>query len=222
MCTPWSAVNGYRASARPRSIEQRGPIAASRRRRCENRPFSSAYGDSRITRFAQTFPRHSRIRRLLHNQVCPDISSSFPRKREGGFTFEVQHMVPEYLGGGLIVQALTWGIVVSLEQGGEMVIGQASQVSLSRKGSAQTADGILDSAFLPGRMGIAEESLDSQGMEVIVASERCRSKVIVWRQGWGKGPKMLEMALALGPAALPGGRSARRSREWRSWRVRTA
>ena len=52
-----------------------------------------------------------------------------------------------------------------------MVIGQGSQVSLSRKGSAQTADGILDSAFLPGRMGIAEESLDSQGMEVIVASE---------------------------------------------------
>ena len=41
---------------------------------------------------------------------------SFLRKQEGGFTFQVQHTVPEDLCGGLVRQALAGRIVVGLDQ----------------------------------------------------------------------------------------------------------
>ncbi len=84
---------------------------------------------------------------------------SFPRRREGGLTFEVQQL-REDLGWGLEVQTLTRGVVVSLRKIDELAWGEVVEIGFARQEASHAADGVLDAAFLPGGVGIAEESLD--------------------------------------------------------------
>ena len=81
-----------------------------------------------------------------------------------GFTFEVQHLVPECLSGSIVAEAFSRGIVVSLHQLGKPFVRQGGQVGLARQGAAQATDGVLDATFLPRRAGIAEEGLEAEGM----------------------------------------------------------
>src|SRR5262245_34285358 len=103
---------------------------------------------------------------------CPCSSPSFPRKREGGFTLEVQQLSKECLGWGLEVEAFSRGIVVGGGDGIEVLGPEGEEIGFARQGSAQASDGVLDAAFLPGAVGIAEEGLDTEhGCEVIVLGE---------------------------------------------------
>ena len=94
---------------------------------------------------------------------------SFLRKQEGGFTFEVQQMVPKNLGWGLIAEAFSRSIIICLHQSRKVLLREGRQVGLARQGPAQAADGVLDAALLPGRVGLTEEGLEAEGMEGVVA-----------------------------------------------------
>ena len=48
---------------------------------------------------------------------------------------------------------------------------QGSQIGLAGQGSTQAADGVFDAALLPGGVRVAEEGLDAEGMEVVMAGE---------------------------------------------------
>ena len=96
---------------------------------------------------------------------------SFPRRREGGFTFQVQHMVQNYLCRGSVAQALARCIVVGLNQPCKLIFWQGRQVYLARQSAPQAAVGVLDTALLPRGTSIAEEGLYAQVMEPMMACE---------------------------------------------------
>ena len=94
--------------------------------------------------------------------------SSFPRTREGGFTFEVQHFLPEDFRGRPVVQTLAGGIIVQLHQLRKPGVRQGRQVGLAGQPAAQASDSIFDPAFLPGRVRVTEEGgLAWRDMEVV-------------------------------------------------------
>ena len=98
-------------------------------------------------------------------------SAHSPRKRGGGFTFEVQHLAPEDFCRGVPVKALSGGVVIGLDEVLEPLGGEESKIGLARKGSAHASDGILDAALLPRGVGIAKEGLEPELMKLVVASE---------------------------------------------------
>ena len=49
--------------------------------------------------------------------------------------------------------------------------GQKIQAGLARQETAQAADGVFHATLLPGGMGVAEEGLQTQGMELVVMGE---------------------------------------------------
>ena len=100
-----------------------------------------------------------------------DHCSSFLRRQECGFTFEVQHLVGENFSRSIIPQALARGIVVGLDQLAKAFLGQGSQVGLAGQEAAHSADGVLHPPFLPGGADIAEEGLDTPGMELVMPGE---------------------------------------------------
>ena len=103
--------------------------------------------------------------------VCRSSSPlflSFPRTREGGFTFEVQQVVPKNLGWGLIAEAFSRSIIICLDEACKVLLREGRQVGLARQGPAQAADGVLDAALLPGRMGLTEEGLEAESMEGVM------------------------------------------------------
>src|SRR6266478_7594727 len=102
---------------------------------------------------------------------CPVLFRSSPRKRGGGFTFELQQFV-EHLRGGGEVKALSRGVVVGAEEGMEARLAQGREVGLTRNEAAHAANGIFDAALLPRRIGIAEEGLNIDAMEPMMACER--------------------------------------------------
>ena len=51
------------------------------------------------------------------------------------------------------------------------LVGQGGQVGFSGPGAAQTADGVLDAAFLPGGVKVTEEGLNAEGMEAMMRGE---------------------------------------------------
>src|SRR4051812_1764766 len=119
-----------------------------------------AFMDPRLRAFARmTLPR----------AVMPSLSS--PRKREGGFAFEVQQELAEALGWGCPVKAFSRGVVVGAEAVGEVVLGEGGEVGFAGQGFAHASDGVFDAAFLPGGVGVAEEGLDGEGVELVVAGE---------------------------------------------------
>ena len=106
----------------------------------------------------------------LDSSIQPP-NSSFPRKRECGFTFEVQHLVPESLSGSIVAEGFTRGIVVSLHQLSKPIVRHGDEVGLARQSAAQATDGVLDATLLPRRVGIAEEGLETEGMELVMLGE---------------------------------------------------
>ncbi len=96
--------------------------------------------------------------------------SSSPRKRGGGFTFEVQQFL-EHLRGGCEVKAFSGGVVVGVEEGVEALVGEGGEIGLARNKATHAPDGIFDAALLPGRVGIAEERLEVEPVERTMACE---------------------------------------------------
>ena len=62
-------------------------------------------------------------------------------------------------------------MIIRVNDAMKPVGGQSSQIGLAGQGSAQAADGVFDSTLLPGGMRVAEERLDAEGMEVVMAGE---------------------------------------------------
>ena len=100
-----------------------------------------------------------------------NLPPSFPRRREGEFTFQVQHLVVEDLGGGPVAEALAGRIVVQLQGRRKRCLREGGEVGGAGQRAPQAADGVLHASLLPGGMGIAEEGLNAQGMEAVVAGE---------------------------------------------------
>src|SRR5262245_6847774 len=99
-----------------------------------------------------------------------DSPPSSPRRRGGGFTFEVQHF-GEGLGRGPEVKAFSWSVVVGANEGVEAPVWKRGEVGLARNEAAHSTDGVLDAALLPGGIGIAEERVDGETMELLMARE---------------------------------------------------
>ena len=95
---------------------------------------------------------------------------SFPRRRDGEFTFEVQHF-GEGLCGGPEVKALAGGIVVGADEIVEALVWERCEVGFARDEATHAADRILDTALLPGGVGVAEEGLEGQPVQGTVARE---------------------------------------------------
>src|SRR5439155_16162031 len=95
------------------------------------------------------------------------------RRRPGdGFTFEVQQLRKESLGGGLEGEALSGCEVIGGSAGIEGIGVDAREVGFTGQGTSHAADGVFDAALLPGAMGIAEEGLHTElGVELMVESE---------------------------------------------------
>jgi hypothetical protein len=58
---------------------------------------------------------------------------SFPRTREGGFTFEVQQFLPKELSGRFEVQTFPRCVIIHLDQIGELRMRDRGQVGFTRK-----------------------------------------------------------------------------------------
>ena len=119
----------------------------------------------RAMKLRPSFHRHSGAGRT------PAFPSSLRRRPEGGFTFEAQHFVPECLGRSLIAEAFARSIVVRLQHLSKPFFGQVDQIGLPGQGAPHAAYGVFDAPLLPGRVGIAEEGLDAEGMQFMMAGE---------------------------------------------------
>src|ERR1700722_5496311 len=95
---------------------------------------------------------------------------SSPRRRGGGFTLEVQHL-REGLGWGAEVKAFPGCVVVGSDKVAESAVGQCRKVGFAGHEAPHPADGILDAALLPRRVGIAEKGIDRQVMQSMMAGE---------------------------------------------------
>jgi hypothetical protein len=93
------------------------------------------------------------------------------RKQGGGFTLEVQQLSSKDLRRGPEVKAFAWGVVVGGDRVAETTGWEFGEVGLARDEAAHAADGIFDAAFLPGRVGIAEESLHQEALQGKMRSE---------------------------------------------------
>ena len=133
----------------------------------------------------------------------------------------MHHLVDKTLRGPGIPEALPRGVVVSVNQVMNPLVGQGGQVGLTRPGAAQAADGVLDAAFLPGGVTVTEEGLDAAGMEVVMRGE---FRAVVEGDSLaavrGHGREAVGEGMGDGSGGFAGGRTARRRREVRSWRAR--
>jgi hypothetical protein len=75
------------------------------------------------------------------------------------------------LGRGSEVKALARGVVVGGDEASKAAVWQGCQIGLAGEEAAHAADGILDAALLPGRIGITEEGLDLEFVQRQVTSE---------------------------------------------------
>ena len=122
--------------------------------------------------------------------------------------------VPKEFGWSLKAQAFTGCIVIRSDHFNEAIVREGGQVGFSGQGTTHAADGVFNAAFLPRRIGVTEEGLDIQRMEVVVAGELgAIVKGDCLAPGSGSGARMSRMALAIGSAALLGGRTAMSRRE---------
>ncbi|WP_210164297.1 hypothetical protein, partial [Bradyrhizobium sp. WSM2254] len=90
--------------------------------------------------------------------LIPLPTSSW-RRPGGGFTLEVQQLRGEGLCRGSEVKAFARGVVVGGNGLAEALGWELFEVGLSGDEAAQAADGVLDAALLPRRVGVAEEGL---------------------------------------------------------------
>ena len=96
---------------------------------------------------------------------------SFPRRRECGFTFQVQHLVDKHFRRRRIAQAFARRVIRSVNEAMKPVGRQGSQIGLAGQRPAQAADGVFDPALLPGGVRGTEERLDAESMKVVMADE---------------------------------------------------
>jgi len=82
----------------------------------------------------------------------------------------VQHL-GEGLGGGPEVKAFPWCIVVGGDEVSEAAVWECGEVGFAGHEASHPADGILDAALLPGRVGIAKESVDRQAVQPMMAGK---------------------------------------------------
>src|SRR5690606_3534212 len=78
----------------------------------------------------------------------PPVSS--PRRRGGGFSFEVQQVGREGRGGRFPAEAFSRCAVVGGDDGGEQLVIDGGEVGLAWQEASHPADGVLDAALLPG------------------------------------------------------------------------
>ena len=163
-------------------------------------------------------PAQREVFRVGTRFIAPS-RSSFPRRREGGFTLEVQPSLPEHFRGRPVIQALAGRIIVQLHHLRKPTRRDGNQVGIAGQPTAPAPDSVLHPAFLPGRMGFTEERLDAEGVELVMAGEL--SAVVegddlapgrgLWPSGWPLG-------LGAGPPAASGsgvhGRSAPLARRY--------
>jgi hypothetical protein len=82
----------------------------------------------------------------------------------------VQHL-REGLGRGAEVKAFPGCVVVGRDKVAETAVGDCGKVGFAGHEAPHPADGILDTAFLPGRVRVAEEGIDRQLMQSMMAGE---------------------------------------------------
>ncbi len=93
------------------------------------------------------------------------------RMRGGGFSFEVQQVLAEGLGWGFPVKAFSGRVVVGGDEGLEVGGVELVEIGLARQETAHAADGVLDAAFLPGRVGITKIGSNPQRRQFVVPGE---------------------------------------------------
>ena len=107
----------------------------------------------------------------------------------------------------------------------KLLVGEGCEVGFARQVAAHSSDGVFDAAFLPGRVGVAEEGLEAELVELVVAGEL---GAVVEGDGLshgrgGIGSRMRRRAVddgVGGLVGLGGGRGGCASE--RSWRARMA
>src|SRR4249920_1753952 len=120
---------------------------------------------------------------------------SSPRKRGGGFTFEVQQFA-EGLCRRLEVKAFSWSVVVGADERFESPVCQGGEICFAWNEAAHSADGVFDPALLPRCIRIAEEGLDSEPVERALPRElgsvvEGHGSAQPWRQAGEDSQQML-------------------------------
>src|SRR5579872_7045015 len=98
-------------------------------------------------------------------------SMSSRRRPGGGFTLEVQHLSSKDLRRGPEVKALARRVVVGGDGFAKAAGWELFEVSVPRNEATHASDGVLNSAFLPGGVGIAEKRLDQEALQGKVRGE---------------------------------------------------
>ena len=138
--------------------------------------------------------RHApRMQRLAGPIKTTALLTSSPRKRGGGFTFEVQQVTGEYLGRGFEAKALSWRVVAAQGDVVDLLWGALAEVCFAREEATKASVGVFDAALLPWAMGVAEVGIDAEGMAEFVMVGELGAIVL------GKG-----LAELLGEAGEPG------------------
>ena len=83
----------------------------------------------------------------------------------------MQHLVVKDFCWGEESETLSRSVVVGLDELSKALVGESSEVRLARKDATHSAYGVFYSTFLPGRVGIAEEGLDAQFVELVMEGE---------------------------------------------------
>ena len=100
---------------------------------------------------------------------------------------------------------------------------EGCEVGFAGEDFAHPADGVLDTALLPGSVRIAEEGRDREGVELVVA---CELGAVVEGDGLAhlarEGGEQLGDGFCDGGCGLAEVWTAKRTREARSWRARMA
>lgn len=91
--------------------------------------------------------------------------------RPGGFTFEVQHLLDEYLCRCSVVEALSGSGVIGAQERVEVASTDGIEIGFSRQVAAQASVCVLDASFLPGGVGVAEEGGCAERVQLVVACE---------------------------------------------------
>jgi hypothetical protein len=82
----------------------------------------------------------------------------------------VQHLC-KGLGRGPEVKALAWGVVVDGHEPAEAAGRDRCEIGFAGHEAAHSSDRVLDTALLPGRVGITEEGLDRQAVQPVMTRE---------------------------------------------------
>ena len=83
----------------------------------------------------------------------------------------MQQLAAEEFCRGFEVEALSRCVVVEADDGVESFVWQGCEVGLAWDSPSHSADGVLDGALLPRGVGVAEEGVDAEGVQLVVPRE---------------------------------------------------